>query len=230
MYNSLTMQFQQLHPWEVNYDQAVEIQNQLKENLILENKAEKLDLIAGADVSYSKKNDTFFAAVVLVKLPELEEVERATAVGQVKFPYIPTLLSFREAPVLLKAFEKLHQTPDAVIFDGQGIAHPRRMGLAAHMGLILDLPSVGCAKKKLIGTYNSLGEEAGDYSPLRYRGKVVGVALRTRKGTKPVFVSPGHKMDLPGAVQLVIATSKGFRLPEPTRRAHIAVNQIRSRC
>ena len=98
------MQFQQLHPWEVNYDQAVEIQNQLKENLILENKAEKLDLIAGADVSYSKKNDTFFAAVVLVKLPELEEVERATAVGQVKFPYIPTLLSFREAPVLLKAF------------------------------------------------------------------------------------------------------------------------------
>jgi len=223
------MQFQQLHPWEVNYDQAVEIQNQLKKILILENKTEKLDLIAGADVSYSKKDDAFFAAVVVLKLPELEEVERATAVGRVKFPYIPTLLSFREAPILLKAFEKLSHIPDAVIFDGQGIAHPRRMGLAAHMGLILDLPSVGCAKKKLIGTYNPLGEEAGDYSPLKYRGRVVGVALRTRKGTKPVFVSPGHKMDLPGAIQLVMTTSKGFRLPEPTRRAHIAVNQIRSR-
>jgi len=183
--------------------------------------------VAGADVSFSKYDPTLFAAVVVLELPEFREVDRASVIGTAEFPYIPGLLSFREAPVLLQAFEKLQTTPDVVLFDGQGLAHPRRFGLASHMGLLLDIPAVGCAKTYLVGEYESLGPKKGDWAPLVHRGEVVGAALRSRDDVAPIFVSIGHKVDLETAIRVVMACLGGYRIPEPLRRAHLLVNEIR---
>ena len=156
----------------------------------------------------------------------MERVETVTAKGKVDFPYIPGLLSFRESPILLKAFAKIMSTPDVVILDAQGIAHPRGIGLASHIGLLLDKPSIGCAKTRLIGDYNEVGEEVGCYSHLTVKDKVVGAVLRTRKNVKPVFVSPGHKIDLDTSIDLVLNSCRGYRLPEPIREAHNLVKKI----
>ena len=149
--------------------------------------------------------------------------------GKARFPYIPGLLSFREAPILLRAFRKLKNNPDIVLFDGQGIAHPRRFGLASHMGLVLDKPSIGCAKSRLVGEYSSVENTAGAYSKLIYGNKVVGVVLRTKKNTKPIFVSPGHKINLSLAIRITLKTCCGYRIPEPTRQAHLLVNKLRGK-
>lgn len=214
-----------LHPWDINHSEAIKIQQELKDRLILE--APKTDprLVAGADVSYSKGSDVFFSSVVILEMPGMKVLEVANATGKVIFPYIPGLLSFREAPILIKAFEKLKNIPDVVIFDGHGISHPRGLGLASHLGLILDLPAIGCAKKKLVGTYEPVGSEAGDHTPIVFKGRVVGVALRTKRNVAPVFVSPGHKMDILSAIRIVMETCRGYRLPEPTRKAHLSVNR-----
>jgi deoxyribonuclease V len=164
---------------------------------------------------------------VVFSLDPFAVVEEAVAWGHVSFPYIPGLLSFREAPILLKAFKKLRHTPDIVIFDSQGIAHPRGLGLASHMGLLLDTPSIGCAKSRLVGTFKEPGTRAGARSPLKHEGKHIGTVLRTRDGVKPVFVSPGHKIDMRGAVRWVLKCCKGYRLPEPTRAAHHLSNKAR---
>ena len=147
--------------------------------------------------------------------------------GKAKFPYIPGLLSFREAPILLRAFRKLKNNPDVILFDGQGIAHPRSFGLASHMGLILDKPSIGCAKSRLVGEYGSVENTAGAYSKLIYGNKIVGVVLRTKNNTKPIFVSPGHKTNLTFAIRIALKTCCGYRIPEPTRQAHLLVNKLR---
>ena len=221
------MKYLELHSWDLQYSEAVEVQQELKDRLIL--KAPKMDLrlVAGADVSYSKGSDVFFSSVVVFEMPDMKIVEESTAKGRVDFPYIPGLLSFREAPVLIKAFEGLKNIPDVIIFDGQGIAHPRGIGLASHMGLILDCPSIGCAKKILVGGHEPVGNEVGDHTPIVYKGDVVGAALRTRQNVKPVFISPGHKMDIPTAVDIVTKTCRGYKLPEPTRQAHLSVNKYR---
>jgi len=223
------MKYLKLHPWNVNYKEAVEIQKRLKKQIILKNSFKNLNgkLIAGADVSYDKEIDRFYAGVVVFELQTMQKIEEVTASGKVSFPYIPGLLSFRESPILLRAFSKVKKTPDIIILDAQGIAHPRGIGLASHIGLLLNKPSIGCAKTRLIGEYNNVGKEVGHYSQLTIEGKAVGVVLRTRKNVKPVFVSPGHKIDLATSIDLVLKSCRGYKLPEPTRQAHNLVNKVR---
>ncbi|HHT9125747.1 MAG TPA: deoxyribonuclease V [Candidatus Brocadiia bacterium] len=223
------MEFKNLHPWDVNYKEAVQIQQRLQKKLILKKPKSGFRLVAGTDVAYDKKSDKVFAGVVILNLENMQRVEQATAVGRVRFPYIPGLLSFRESPILLKAFSKIKQTPDIIIVDGQGIAHPRGIGLASHLGLILDMPSVGCAKSRLVGEHEPVGKKAGSQSYIKINGKVVGVVLRTKTNIKPVYVSPGHKIDLASVVNVVLKCCRGYKLPEPTRQAHNLVNKLRRR-
>jgi len=211
----------------VDYQAARRIQESLRDQVLICGSGRPLRLVAGADVSYSKHDDRLYAGVVVMRLPGLETVAEAKATGQAKFPYIPGLLTFREAPVLLQAIRRLRVVPDAFMFDGQGIAHPRGMGLAAHIGLFLDLPTVGCAKSRLIGEHDEVGPAPGDWSPLRHEGRTIGAVLRTRARVKPVFVSPGHRMTVAGSVGLVLRSVGRYRLPEPTRLAHLLVNRIR---
>jgi deoxyribonuclease V len=219
------MKYLKLHAWNVDYKKAVEIQERLKKSIILKGSAKNCKLIAGADVSYTKGSEIFYASVVVFNLQTMERVEEVTASGKVDFPYIPGLLSFRESPILLKAFAKIKSEPDVIILDAQGIAHPRGIGLASHIGLLLDKSSIGCAKTRLIGEYNEVGEEAGCHSQLTVKDKIVGAVLRTRKNVKPVFVSPGHKIDLKTSIALILKTCRGYRLPEPVRQAHNLVKR-----
>lgn len=222
------MKIQQLHRWDVTYQEAVAIQRELKEKLILHDYfPELITTIAGADISYSKRSDLFFAAVVLLAYPSMEIIEETFITERAPFPYIPGLLSFREGPAVLKAFEELRNVPDVVIFDGQGIAHPRGIGLASHMGLLLDLPAIGCAKKRLVGVHGEVGHKIGDYADLVFDEQVVGAAVRTKKKVKPVFISPGHKIGTRKACDVVLSCCRSYRLPEPVRQAHLAVNRMR---
>jgi deoxyribonuclease V len=205
----------------------VELQRELAKQIDLRTPLTKCDLIAGADISYNRFSSRFYAAVVVLRAADCSVVEVRHAVRESPFPYVPGLLTFREGPALLDAFAKVESPVDAVMFDGQGIAHPRRLGLASHMGLWLKVPSIGCAKSLLTGDYKEPGEKAGSVSPLTYRGEVLGEAVRTKDRTNPVFVSAGHLIDLPGSVRLVLQTCRGYRLPEPTRTAHLTVNEIR---
>jgi len=218
-----------LHSWDVPYTEAVSIQNSLKKQLILQDGINPgpIRMIAGADISYSRHSDLFYAAVVVLSYPDLEPIAEVHAVDKVSFPYIPGLLSFREGPVLLKAFEKLTETPDLVVFDGQGTAHPRGVGLAAHLGLFLDLPAIGCAKSLLCGEHGEPGPLPGDYADLCHQGQVIGSVLRTKTGVRPVFVSPGHLISLERSREVTLNCCRGYRLPEPTRQAHLAVNRLR---
>ncbi len=223
------MHVSNIHPWNVSCGEAVAIQRELVSRLILDDCRLPLNVktIAGADISYARRSDLFFAVVLVFSYPGLELVEEASHTERVKFPYIPGLLSFREAPPLLEAFAKLKRPPDAAIFDGQGIAHPRGFGLASHMGLFLDIPTIGCAKKRLVGTHDEVGEDAGSYTDLLLGEKKVGAALRTKRRVKPVFVSQGHRVGIDESIGVVMNCCRGYRLPEPTRRAHLAVNRLR---
>ncbi len=222
------MKFRQLHPWNVDYKAAVAMQAELRERLILEDRmSADIRIVAGADVSCAKGDDRVYAAVVLMDAESLDVVEEAVYCGRTSFPYIPGLLSFREGPALLRAFGRLRNRPDAVLFDGQGIAHPRGFGLAAHLGLILDVPAVGCAKTRLIGSHGEPGPRRGQSSPLVHDGRVIGAVLRTRDRVRPVFVSQGHRVSLERSVEIVLRCARRYRIPEPIRRAHILVNTIR---
>jgi deoxyribonuclease V len=218
-----------LHPWRVSYDEAVAIQETLRPRLRLTPLPGRIRLVAGTDVAYSRPTHRMYAAVVVLALPSLEVVETAEAASRARFPYIPGLFTFRELPPLLGAFRRLRRRPDAILFDGQGLAHPRRFGLACHGGLLLDIPSVGCAKSRLIGEHGVVGRARGDRSELTSGGQVVGAALRTRDGVKPVYVSPGHRADLASSIDLVLATTRRYRIPEPVRLAHQATTTLRLR-
>lgn len=217
------------HSWNVTAKEAVALQETLRRRLILEDApiSHAIQTVAGGDISYARGNDTFFAAVLLLAYPEMTVIEEATAIETVSFPYIPGLLSFREGPALVRAFAQLTRKPDLVIFDGQGIAHPRGIGLASHMGLILDIPAIGCAKSRLVGDHGDAGDEPGSRTPLVYRERPVGAVLRTKKKVNPVFVSPGHRIGIERACEVILACCRGYRLPEPTRLAHLAVNRLR---
>jgi deoxyribonuclease V len=219
-----------LHPWSLSCREAVRLQEQLRGRLVLDDRSfpRRLRTVAGADVSYSRGSDRFFAAVVVLAFPSLEILEEASAEDRSAFPYVPGLLSFREGPVVLKAFGQLRIRPDAVLFDGQGTAHPRGIGLASHLGLFLDLPAIGCAKTRLCGTHGEVGAGKGCRADLLLDGAVVGTALRTRDRVKPVYVSPGHRVGLEKAVEIILACCRGRRLPEPVRAAHQAVNRVRA--
>ena len=224
------MRIAKLHDWP--HDPAAA--RRIQESLVSRVRAGRVPLaprlVAGADVAFSRRAARVFAAVLVFRFPEMELVEQAAAEGPADFPYVPGLLTFREGPVLLEAFARLERVPDAVIFDGQGIAHPRRLGLATHMGLWLALPTVGCAKSRLIGRHDEPGPERGDSAPLMDGGERIGVVLRTRTRVKPLFVSPGHLADVETAAQTVLACGGGYRLPEPTRLAHAAVTRLRQAC
>lgn len=216
-----------LHPWDVSPEEAIEIQKRLRVALDFTTEPEQIETVAGVDVSYEKGSNTLFAAVVVMRLQGLEVVESATAIREATFPYIPGLLSFRESPAVLEAWSKLSRKPDCLICDGQGRAHPRRFGIACHLGLLLDLPSIGCAKSRLVGWYQEPGPRRGDVEPLYHQGEVVGAVLRTKEGVEPVFVSQGHKISLKKAIEVVLLSSTKYRLPEPTRRADLLVNELR---
>ncbi len=222
------MRIQPLHAWNVPVSEAREIQGRLRERLVLEPPPGFAPrLVAGADLSSRWKSDRGYAGIVMLDADTLETVEEATAVVEVEFPYIPGLLSFRELPALAAAWERLRRPPDAVIFDGHGIAHPRRFGLACHGGLLFGTPSVGCAKSLLVGTHAPLGGARGSTAEIVVKDEVVGMAVRTRDRVKPVYVSPGHLMDLPTAVALVLRMGAGCREPETTRRSHRLANARR---
>ncbi len=207
-----------LHSWDVTPGEAAAWQQRLRPQVRLEPFAGPVRRVAGVDVSF--RADRARAAVVVLSFPALELVDQAWAEVAVSFPYIPGLLSFREGPAVLAAFARLALWPDLIIFDGQGIAHPRRLGLASHLGLFLDLPSIGCAKSRLCGEHDEPGPARGDWAPLYHKGEVVGAALRSRPGTRPLYVSPGHRVDLETAIRHVLACCTRYRLPETTRRAH----------
>jgi deoxyribonuclease V len=178
-------------------------------------------LVAGVDISV-KRNGTAKAAVVVLSFPDMEMIEVKTVEDDPPFPYVPGLLSFREAPLILAACEQLKVTPDLIMVDGQGIAHPRRFGLASHLGLILDIPAIGCAKSRLCGTFQMPGEEAGSFSELTDEDEIIGAVVRTKTGTNPLFISIGHRIDLPTAIERILECCRGYRLPQPTRLAHLA--------
>ncbi len=212
-----------MHRWDVSPREAVEIQRRLAPLVQRDGEPVGVRFVAGTDISAGGAGGPARAAVVVVEWPSLTPVEQSVVEIQVSFPYVPGLLSFREIPALLPAFARLRTTPDLVVVDGQGIAHPRRLGLAAHLGLILDLPAIGCAKSRLTGRVEGeLPEERGARAPLMDRGEVVGYVVRTRAGVSPVFVSLGHRISLEAAAGWIIALAPRYRLPEPTRLAHQA--------
>jgi deoxyribonuclease V len=222
------MKIPDFHPWTCNIQAAIDLQKRLAGQVRLQATAvENIRLAAGADVSSTRFGSRLYAAVVIWSLAEGRVVEEAFAEAQTDFPYLPGLLSFRELPVVLEAFRQLKQIPCAVLADGQGIAHPRRLGLASHLGLWLNLPTVGCAKTRLVGQAPDPGPDPGDWEPLIYKGETVGLVLRTRSKSRPLYISPGHLMDLESALKLTLACQRKARLPEPTRLAHLAVNAFR---
>jgi len=217
-----------LHSWEVDSKEARIMQRSLAPLVQARPFRGPAGLAAGADASYLPETDLAVGAAVIWDIENRRIAARAGVLARVTFPYRSGLLSFREAPVLLAALGRLDLKPHVYFFDGQGRAHPLGLGLAAHAGLWLRAPTVGCAKSRLVGTFEPVGPEAGNYSPLMNKGLEIGAVLRTRAGVKPVFVSPGHLMDIEGAVGIVLAACAGYRQPEPLRRAHLLANRWRA--
>ncbi len=216
-----------LHSWRLAPKKAIALQTRLRERIVDCPIRPWPEFVAGADISYAKRTNDLIAAVVVLRLPALETVAESWVVRRVSYPYVPGLLTFREAPAVLAAFGRLRSRWDVAIFDGQGRAHPRGMGLAAHIGLWLDAPTVGCAKSRLIGEAAEPGPAPGDHAPLSLDGRVIGAVLRTRRNVKPLFISAGHKSNLADSVRLVMACCAGYRVTEPIRRAHALVTRLR---
>lgn len=221
------MRYRELHNWNLSISEAILLQKELSTQVQVQPLDREVQLVAGADISFDKYSDTLFAAFVVLDISTLRLVDSSGVVSRTTFPYIPGLLSFREIPPLLQAWSKLTTAPDVVFLDGQGIAHPRRFGVASHFGLISELPSIGCAKTLLTGRYIEPNCEAGASSPIIDRGEQVGVALRTKQRVKPVYISVGHMVDLESACSLTMRCVRGYRIPEPTRQAHLLVNKMR---
>lgn len=213
----------QLHSWNVSPKEAREIQQDLAPRVDMRALVgDVVRYVAGLDVSPPDERGVVKGAVVVLSYPDLEIAEVGIAEQTPTFPYVPGLLSFREAPVLLEALDSLSITPDLLILDGQGYAHPRRFGLACHLGLVVDLPTIGCAKSLLVGDYNALDEERGATADLVHKGEIIGLALRSRTGVQPLYVSVGHKVDLSSAARWVFSCCTGYRQPQTTRMAHAA--------
>ena len=221
------MDIKQLHNWNLSYAQARDLQNTLARKVRVSTLKRPPKIVAGIDCAFSKDKKRIGAIIVVFEYPTLKIVETARAVAEVGFPYISGLLSFREAPVCIQAAKKLKITPDIFLIDGQGIAHPRRLGLASHLGLFLDKPTIGCAKSRLTGKFQSPPAEKGSYSPLTDKNEIIGTVLRTRTNVKPLFVSTGHKCTLDDAVKITLACTPKYRLPEPTRLAHNIVSKLK---
>ena len=221
--------YEKLHEWDVTPREAVELQKRLRERVRIVPLKKKIETVAGADISFNKFDPVVYAGIVVLRLPSLEVVEEVGVVSETAFPYVPGLLSFRETPSVLEAWAKLKTEPDAVMFDGQGLAHPRRVGIASHVGLLIDRPTLGCAKSVLVGRFEEPRPERGAWTPLvdPKNGEQVGAAVRTKTKVQPIYVSPGHLIDFAGAIRLTLDCDGGYRQPEPTRRAHLLVNALR---
>jgi deoxyribonuclease V len=212
------MRLQAPHKWDLAPQEAMQVQQQLRHKVVARTEVATVRTVAGVDISTAGNRAK--AAIVVLDFPGLQPLEAARADLPLTFPYIPGLLAFREGPAILAALEKLQAEPDLFIFDGQGLAHPRRMGIATHMGVVINRPSIGCAKSRLCGDHGEVGPQVGDYADLHHQGEVIGAVLRTREGVKPVYISTGHKVDLKAAMDYVLRCGAGYRLPEPIRWAH----------
>lgn len=215
------------HSWDVTPAQARSIQEELRGQIVAHDDLNVVKMVAGVDVGFEQRGAVTRAAVVVLRFPELEPMDRALAKRPTSFPYVPGLLSFREIPAVLDALENLETQPDLLLCDGQGFAHPRRFGLACHLGLLTDLPSIGVAKSRLIGEHGALGEEKGARTWLRHKGEIIGALLRTRTGVKPLYVSIGHRICLATALEYVLACTGRYRLPETTRQAHLLASEMK---
>ena len=221
------MKIKRLHSWDLSYKGAVALQKELAGKVKFTPLRKQPKLIAGLDCAFSRDSQKIIAAAVVLKIPEFEIIETVTAVRKLVFPYIPGLLSFREAPACIAAVEKLKKEPDVFLVDGQGVAHPRRLGLAAHLGLFFDGVTIGCAKSRLTGYFEEPAFEKGSYSLLEDKNETIGAVVRTRTNVKPVFVSVGNKCTLEDAIKITLACTTKYRLPEPTRLAHQIVSKKR---
>ena len=213
--------------WNLTPPEAIRLQGCLREQVETQDRLGTIRYVAGADMAFDAETNLAFAGVIVYRFPTLEEVERRTARRKLRFPYVPGLLSFRESPVLLAAFERLRIEPDVILVDGHGVAHPRRFGIACHLGLILDKPTIGCAKSILVGEAREPGMKSGSTGALVDKGEKVGVALRTRDNVRPIYVTTGHRVSLESAVRIVTQCLDGFRIPKPTREADHYVGALR---
>jgi deoxyribonuclease V len=213
--------------WTVTPAEARQIQVSLRDRVEQRDRLGRVRRVAGADVALDLVRGKAIAGVVIYSFPELEEVERVWAEQPLRFPYIPGLLSFREMPAILAAFERVKNDPDLIFYDGQGYAHPRRFGIACHLGITLDCPTIGCAKSRLIGIHDEPPAERGGWAPLEDKGERIGAVLRTRTGVKPIYVSVGHRLSLERAIEFVLAVSDGYRIPRPTRDADHFVGAVK---
>ncbi|RKY06531.1 MAG: deoxyribonuclease V [Planctomycetota bacterium] len=221
------MDIKQPHNWNLSCAQARDLQNALARKVRSSAIKRPPKTVAGIDCAFSKDKTRIGAIIVVLEYQTLKIIETVRAVAEVGFPYISGLLSFREAPVCVQAAKRLKITPDIFLIDGQGIAHPRRLGLASHLGLFLDKPTVGCAKSRLIGKFQPPPTEKGSYSPLTDKNEIIGAVLRTRTNVKPLFVSTGHKCTLDDAIKITLACTPKYRLPEPTRLAHQMITRLK---
>lgn len=207
------------HAWNLSPSEAIALQRQLAAQVITEDRLGQVNRVAGIDVGFEEQGKITRAAVVVLRFDDLSPVEQVVARQPTRLPYIPGLLSFRECPTMLAALEKLTVLPDLLLCDGQGIAHPRRFGIACHLGVLADLPSIGVGKSRLVGKYKPVPDTRGSWVPLVDKNETVGAVLRTRAGVRPVFISPGHRISLPTAIDYVMACTTRYRLPETTRFA-----------
>ncbi|NEO28245.1 MAG: deoxyribonuclease V [Kamptonema sp. SIO4C4] len=204
---------------QIPLEDAKKTQEQLRQQVILEDQLGDVQYVAGVDAGFEENYQITKAAVAVLQFPDLTVVETATAKIKTTFPYIPGFLSFREVPALLAALDKITTQPDLILCDGQGYAHPRRLGLACHLGVLLDCPTIGVAKSRLIGQHEEVGREKGDWTPLWDNGEEIGAVLRSRTNVKPLYISPGHKISLPTAIDYVLRCTTKYKLPETTRLA-----------
>lgn len=214
------MKIQQRHSWSLSADEAIALQQSLKQEVITTDQLGDVRTVAGVDVGFEDDGETTRAAIAVLSFPTLQLQERAIARRPTSFPYIPGLLSFREVPAVLDALEKLSIIPDLLLCDGQGTAHPRRFGIACHVGLLTQLPAIGVGKSLLVGKHSEVPDQKGAWVPLQHKGDTIGAVLRTRPGTKPLYISPGHRVSLQTAIDYVLRCTTKYRLPETTRHAH----------
>jgi deoxyribonuclease V len=216
----MSLEIELLHPWDVPPAEARLIQNELSSRVIPTDDFDDIRTVAGIDVGFEQDGHMTRAAVVVLSFPALDPVDQALAMSPTRFPYVPGLLSFREVPAVLEALQVLHQLPDLIVCDAQGLAHPRRFGLACHLGVLTDIPCIGAAKSRLVGTHGPLPQERGAWIPLMDKEDVIGAVVRTRARVSPIYVSVGHRIGLATAVHYVLACCPRYRIPETTRRAH----------
>ncbi len=213
--------------WDFTPREAMRLQESLRQRVELEDRFGDIRYVAGADMAFDPATEVAFGGVIVYRFPSLEEVERRMARRKLRFPYVPGLLSFRECPILLAAFARLKTEPDLILIDGHGLAHPRRFGIACHIGILFDKPTIGCAKSRLVGEHEEPGVRAGSTTPLTLDGERLGVVLRTRDRVKPIYVTTGHRVSLASALGLVKQCVDGFRIPKPTREADHYVRDLR---